>query len=316
MTEQSPPEPPEDEPILTTARERPGQVDVEALVQLLDADEGQARNESLMALGHVADYDADLVVDYTDEFIAALDDGFPVAESSAAQVLSRIVGEYPEEVRPAIPQLVEMLDQIPPLTGYRAGRTLAPLLSEYPEDFVDEADQLIDVVNDPQDASVPTEEDYEQMDDEKRAETEDRLRSRSEQARADVARTFGIREIAANSLVEVSEREPEAVAPRIEELVPALFSEPPVAQAATLDTIANVGQHDPDAVDPIVDDLIEVTQTQVPSIRAHAVQAIGYSEATAAIEPLRELAEDDDPELSDEFRELAAETADYLENEA
>ncbi|AGN01121.1 hypothetical protein L593_05860 [Salinarchaeum sp. Harcht-Bsk1] len=313
MTEQSPPEPPEDEQILTTARERPGQVDVEALVEVLDADEGQARNEALMALGRVADYDADMVVEYTDEFIESLNDGFPVAESSAAQVLSRIANEYPEEVRPAIPRLIEMLDQIPPLTGYRAGRTLAPLLAEFPEDFVSEADQLIDVVNDPQDASVPTEEDYERMDNEERAKTEDRLQSRAQQARADVARSFGIREIAANSLVEVSERAPEAVAPRIEDLTPALFTDPPIAQAATIDTIANIAQHDPDAVDPVVDDLIEVTQTQVNSIRAHAIQALGHAGATEAADPLRELAASDDPELTEELQDLAAETADFLE---
>lgn len=312
MTEQTPPE---DEPILETARENPEAVDLEKILPLLDREEGQARNVALMVLARVADDDPDRVVDHSDEIVEMLEDGFPVAESSAAQVLANIVHEHPEAVRPAIPELIDMLDQIPPLTGYRAGRSLGPLLDYAPEDFVSEADRLIDVVNEPPDPGIPDGEELMEMDEDERKELEDRLSSRREEARHDIARCFGIREVAANALVEVTDIEPEAVAPRVEDLVPAFFPDPPVVQAAAIDTVANVGKHDPAAVDPVVDDLIEVTQTQVNSIRAHAIQALGYAGATGAIDPLRELATDDDPELTDELQELAAETADFLENQ-
>lgn len=312
MSEQPPP----DQDILETAREDPELVDVDLVLQLLDREEGQARNVALMTLGYVASHDPDMVVEHTDQFIESLEDGFPVAESSAARVLAQIAPEYPEKVEPAVPELVDMLTQIPPLTGYRAGRALAPVLDHAPEAFVSEADELVDVVNDPPEPSLPTAEELEEMPDDQRQKFEDRLDSRQEEARDDVARCFGIREIAAHSLVEVSDLAPEAVVDRVEDLRPAIDTEPPVVQAATLDVIANVADYDPEAVEPLLDDVIERAEEDLPSVRAHAIKALGFAAAPEAVDSLREIADEDDPRIDEDLRELAAETADYIESNA
>lgn len=112
---------PEDEDLLETARERPEESDVDTLVSILEWDDNQARNVALMALAYVAADDPSRVVDHTDEIAERLDDEFPVAQTSATQVLAKIAPEYPEAVQPALPQLVEKLTQMPPLNGYRAG---------------------------------------------------------------------------------------------------------------------------------------------------------------------------------------------------
>lgn len=308
--------PPESEPILETARNDPELVDVEKVLSLLDMEEGQARNEALMALAHVADHDPDLVVEHTDRFIEALDDGFPVAESSAAQVLSRISPEYPDRVVPAIPRLVEMLDDVPPLTGFRAGRTLVPLLAHAPEEFLPKTEKLVEVLTNPPDPGIPSQEELEQMPNEQRKQVEERLEERQDEARKDIARTFGIREFTANALVEITEREPERVAPHVDEMAEWVDDGPTIVRAATIDAIANVAQHDQSAAEPAIDRLIHVAQTDANSVRAHAIQALGYAGATEAVEPLREVAASDDEELDDDLRDLATETADFLENEA
>lgn len=309
-------QPPESEPILETARNDPELVDVEKVLSLLDMNDGQARNEALMTLVHVADHDPDLVVEHTDRFVESLDDGFPVAESSAAQVLSRISPEYPERVVPAIPRLVEMLDDVPPLTGYRAGRALVPLLGHAPEEFVPKTEKLVEVLTDPPNPGIPSEEELDQMPQEQRKQIEERLEAREDEARKDIARTFGIREFTANALVEVTEREPERVAPHVGELAEWVDDGPTIVRGATIDAIANVAQHDQSAVEPAVDALIRVARTDANSVRAHAIQALGYAGATEAVEPLREVAASDDAELDEDVKDLAAETADFLENEA
>lgn len=309
--------PPEDEPILETARENPDAVDLDKILPLLDADLGQARNEALNVLFELAEDDPDRVVEHVDLVVERLDDEFVLAASTAAQVLASVGQEQPEEVLPAMPELVDMLDQLPPLVSYRAAGALIPLLSHDPDAFVPYADDLVDVLVDPPDPGIPTEEELQEMSPEEREEMKERLSSREKQARQDIARSYGVQEFAANAVVEVAEREPQLVADRAGELPPAFAEDPPIVQTATLDAVASVAEHDPDAVDPIVDDLIALSQrTTVNSVRAHAIQALGYAGATEAIEPLREIAASDDPQLKDDVRELATDTADFLEENA
>lgn len=310
-------QPPESETILETAQNDPEAVDVEKVVALLDHHEGDARNVALMTLNIVASHDPDLVVDHADPLIDALNDGYMVAESTAARVLARISEEYPETVRPAIPRLVEMLDEDPPLRRYRAGRALVPLLNHAPEDFLPVADDLVDVLVDPPNAGLPTPDDWDSMSEEEREQMKDVLEEREDEAKKDIARSFGVREFIANALVEVADREPERVSDRVDEIAEWLDDGPPVVRAPTIDVVRNVAQYDQSAAEPAIDKLIEVAQNDIRTTRVHAIQALGYAGATEAIEPLREIAaNDDDPELNDEVRDLAAETADFLENGA
>lgn len=305
--------PPEDEHLLETVRDDPDAVDVDVIVKLLDQEEGMVRNMGLMALTTIASDDPDRVVDHVDVIIDHLDEDFPVAESTAAQVLSKIAPEYPEAVRPAIPRLVELLDQMPPLTGYRAGRAIGPMLDQYPEDFAPLADDLLAITSDPPDTGVPTEEELDEMEPEIRDKVVDQLSARGEEVRHDIQRVYGIREIAIHVLVEVADVEPAALAGRVDELRPSFDNEPPIARAAAMDVVANVAKHDPSAVEPVVEDVIERARTDTRSVRVHAIQALGFAEATEAVEPLHEIAESDDEAVSEDLADLATETAAFIE---
>lgn len=305
MTEQAP----DERSILEAAEEDPDEVDVEAVLAVLEADQGTPRVVALRSLTLLAQDDPDRVIDHVDRIIEALEDGFPPAESAAARLLSVLAQDYPGEVRPALAELVHMLDQDPPMTGYRSARALAQLLYHDPEGFVPHADYLLDVLVDPPEVYAPTPEELKEMPDGERERVKNLLESRREAIAQDTARTYGIRELAANALVEVADVEPDAVSDRIDELPSVLSEEPGVVRAATIDVIANVAQEDPDAVEPAVEALIRVVEEDVESVQAHAVRALGYANATEAIDSLRDLAQADvDPELSG----LAADTADFL----
>lgn len=304
---------PDDEAILETARNDPESVDGDAVVALFDAERGRVRNVALRSLLFVAADDPDRVAAVADDVIERLDDEFSVAGSTAAAVLARIAVERPDRVRPALPTLVEKLDEQPPQTGYRAARALTPLLEDDPGAFVPEADALVDVLIDLPEVWAPDSAELREYPADERESISNLLASRREEVGRDKARTRGIREFATNALVEVSARDPDAVADRLEELSPALERDPPLARAAVADAIANVAEAEPAAAAPTIDALLDRLEDDETFVRAHAVRALGFAEATAAIEPLRELA---DGAESDELRALASETADWIADAA
>lgn len=309
-------EPPDDEHILETVREDPTAVEVDAVINLLDADLGTHRNIGLMALSTIALDHPDRVVDHVDVVMDHLDEEFPPAEGTSAQVLARLADEYPEEVRPAIPRLVELLGDMPPLTGYRAGRAIGPMLEHYPEDFTAHVDELLAITNDLPDAGVPSQEELDEMDPEIRDKVMDQLSSRGDEVKYDIQRVHGIREMTMHALVEVSDVEPEALVGRLTEIRPVFDEDPPIARGAAADVVANVAKHDTSAVEPVLDDVIEIARTDIRVARVHAIQALGYAEAPEAVEPLREVAASDDEAVSEEVSELATETADFIEAKA
>lgn len=299
---------PEDEAILETARTDPEAVDLETIVALFDAEQGQVRNVALRCVRFVAIDDPGRVAAISEHVVERLDDEFAVAGSTAAAVLARIAPEHPDAVRPAVPALVGKLDEHPPQTGYRAARALTPLLEDDPAEFVSEADVLFDVLVDPPEVWAPESEELQDLPRKKRESITNLLASRRDEITTDEARARVIREFAAHALVEVTALDPDAIADRLEELTPALAREPPLARAATIDVVANVAREESAAAAPVIEALIDRLEDDADVVRIHAVRALGFAEATDAVEPLRAVAEDADGELG----ELAADTADWL----
>jgi hypothetical protein len=299
---------PDDEAILETARTDPDAVDLETIVALFDADRGQVRNVALRCARVVASDDPSRVAAISEHILERLDDEFAVAGSTAAAVLASIAPDHPDTVRPAVPTLVDKLDEHPPQTGYRAARALTPLLEDDPAEFVSEADTLLDVVVDPPEVWAPEPDRLQDLPGTKRDSITNLLASRRDEIVTDEARVRVIREFAAHALVEVTALDPDAIADRLEDITPALSRDPPLARAATIDVIANVAKEKPAAAAPATEALIDLLEDDEEFVRTHAVRALGFAEATDAVEPLRAVAEDADGELG----ELAADTADWL----
>lgn len=298
--------------IYETAQEDPSEVDLDELLGYLETESATQRTTVLRAVTLVAQEDSDRVEERIDELRPSLEDDVVTPRTAAAYVFDFLAEEHPESVLPSMDQLVDMLDQEPPLLRYRAAGALIPLLAEYPEEFVEYTEELADVLANGPEVEIPDPDDPE-IPDEMREQVVQILDQRGEQFEDDKARSQGVFEFAANALVEVAEREPEAVAPHVEQIQEKADHERPIVRTAVLDTLATVAEHDAEAVGPVVDVLRERLGDDEEYVRAHAVRALGYANATEAVDDLRELADDEDAE--DDLRELADDTADWLEEQ-
>lgn len=298
------------EAILEAARENPETIDVDSLLETLDKQDGTTRTLVLRSLAFVAKEAPERVVDHADRFREALDDGYPVAESAAALVCLELAPDHPEAVRPAVPRLVAMLGEVPPRKGFRAAQALVPLLEADATPFVSTTDGLVDVVSDPPEVETPGPEELADLPETERKQRNETLSSRREEIQQDLSRTYGIQEFAAHALVEVAKEDPDALRDHVDDIRAGLDADPAAVRAATTDALATLAGADPDAIDPAVDDLVALVGADTNGVQAYAIRALGQAGATEAVEPLRELAADDDadPDLT----ELAGETADFL----
>lgn len=295
--------------LLQTAKEDPDAVDVEAALPNLDVEDPTVRNVTLRALTAVASDDADRVAPYADDLRPHLDDEFLVSQTAATGVFGFLAEEHPDTVVPSVETLVDLLDEEPPLLRFRAARTLSPLLASHTEEFVPHADRLVDVLTDGPTVEVPDPDDPE-IPDEMRDTVEGVLENRENELDKDVARSRGVFEFAANAVVEIAEIEPDELTDRVDDISTKVDAEQPLVRAAVVDTIATLAEDDPAVAAPAVDALRDQLDDEHEYIRAHAVRALGFAEATSAVDDLRALAEAD---VDDDLRELATDTADWLE---
>lgn len=295
-----------------TAKEDPDAVDVEDALSNLDYEDPTVRNLTLRALTALASDDADRVAPYVDDLRPHLDDEYLVSKTAATGVFGFLAENDPDDVVPSIPDLVDLLDQEPPLLRFRAARALSPLLAHSPEEFVPHTDRLVDVLVDGPEVTIPDPDDPE-IPEEMQESVASVLENREGEFDKDLARSRGVFEFAANAVVEIAERDPERVTDRVDDLATMVDDEQALVRTAVVDTLATLAEDDPDTVAPAVDALRDQLDDEHEYIRAHAVRALGFAEATDAVDDLRALAEED---VDEDLRELAVDTADWLESQA
>lgn len=293
--------------LVDTAKSDPDAIDLEEIEALLDDDWEEMRNTGLKVLVGVAVDDSDRVVALVDDVIDCLDESYGIARSHAALVLSLLAEDHADLVEPAIPQLVENLTDETPMYRYRAARAVALLAESKPDSFVEHTDELIELLVDGPTVSKPNPPD----DPSRRAEFQEQMK----QLEPDFARSAATKEVAANVLVEVAREDPTLCVERLEALLPVLRNddEVPHVRGAVIDVIRYVATADSDASDVAIDALLEHLEDDTTLVRARAIRALGFAEITDAIDSLRTIAESDPDE---DVRELAAETADWLEANA
>ncbi|MFP8890255.1 HEAT repeat domain-containing protein [Natrialbaceae archaeon A-CW2] len=293
------------------SKENPGAIDLEEVVEYLDHEDwGQVREWALQTITHVSAADPDRLETVIEDVRPHLEDEFLVAQNTAALLFARQARHDPEPVRESVPELLELLDQDPPILRFRAAGALAPLLADHVDVFVPHTDRLVEVlVDSPTVTLVPDEGELEELEDETVELLQELANDREEQYERDRKRSQGVREFAANAIVEVAEIEPDQIAPHVRVLATTINDDRPIVRTALLDTMAIIAQDDPEAVQPAIEAIRARLNDEVDYVRAHAVRALGYGEATEAIEDLRELADQD---VDENLRGLAADTADWL----
>lgn len=128
--------------------------------------------------------------------------------------------------------------------------------------------------------------------------------------REETALRFDARNKLVNVLVAVVEEEPAAVADDVPDVAALLDHDDEVVVSNAIDALAAYAEHDPALVEDHVDALIACLDHEDEQIRARTIRALGFAEATGAVDALRTVAEDDEDE---DVSEMAAETADFLE---
>lgn len=287
--------------LVETAKSDPESIDPEEIDRLLADDWEEMRNTGLKVLVGLAADDTDRVVPFTEEVIDCLDESYGLARSHAALVCWLVAEDRPDLVVPGIPQLVSNLRDTTPLYRFRAARAVAVLGRSRPEAFVEQTDALVGVIVEGPDLPEPG--------DPPEPEGEG-----VDLPEPDLARSAATKEVAVNVLVEVAGEAPSVVADHLPELLPELSNDDSVehVRGGIVDVVARIARADPDAAEPAVSPLIDLLDDDSTMIRSRAIRALGYAEATEAIGPLQDVAETD-PDA--DVRDLASETADWLEEE-
>ncbi|MEY7850607.1 hypothetical protein AB7C87_15575 [Natrarchaeobius sp. A-rgal3] len=297
--------------LLDAVQNDPDAIDLEVAEELLEAEGASGRTTALQAISVIAKEEPDRVLEYTDRVVELLDDDVLSVRTTAALALTSLSRNRPEAVVPAVPALVGILGEEPPLFRFRAAGALAPLTADHATAFVDHTDHLLEVLldgptfeEDPR--SVAT---SEELSSEEKQRTLSTLAGRSGEWKRARTRSNATREVAANVLVEVARVDPDQIASRLDRVLETLSADEAAVRGAGVEMVRHVGEDDPDAVEDAIDPLLALLD-DVAFVRARAIRALGYAEATAAIDPLREVATADE---NDDVADLAADTADWLD---
>lgn len=283
-------------------------VPVETLRSGLQSDDGGVRLHAANVASFVPREEVETLKAVLPALIDCLDDDKRVIVYQSTIALSLVAEDEPELLEDTVPRLVELLEHDLSLARTMAAKCLGHVALDHPEYFADQVDELVAAT-----ATAPTE-----VIDPDHIENPDLDRAQRETLRG-IEREEGVREqfareITANLLVELAEYDPALLEPHTETLADLLSGENVPVTTAIADVVAAMAREEPAVVDDAVEPLCAVLDHVDERLVATAVSALGFIGDPAAVDPLRELA--DDEERDEDLRDLATETADFLEGQS
>lgn len=282
------------------------EVDFDLVCEALVEETDLVRDRAADIMLTFADDDPESVLPALTEIGAAIDSDHVNVTNKAVSTVTLLTDDHLDDLEPVVEPLIHCLYGETPRTRAFAAKALRPIVQEHPEWLVPHVETLVSVVatklDDPT-ADVPDE----AYDHDEIAELFQKV---SEEERK---QQFLARGVAANLLYEAVVTDPSAGRPHVEALVAALNENDATVTAAVVDTIAAIGERDPIAIEDAVPALIDYLDFPSEEVRARAVKALGFSADDRAVAPLRELAADE--EGNEDLRAMAAETADWIDNE-
>jgi len=306
-----------------TVRRSPEDADIEELAGLVQAEESDARNHALTALGLVvsergddvaslvglladrtdhedvltqfgavsclavlAEHDHDAVLPFTGEVIKVLD---PSADAGVLEegisFVAAVAEDHPEYVRAAAPKLAALLSEDPPHEKELLG-ALVDVAREEPDAVASVASPLRTYVSDEQS----------QYRARGLAALGYATKESPEVAEASIptlvelleASSDPVRANAAGVLADLSSEYPDKLVGACEQLAPLATDEDANAQHNATYVLSQVAQQYPGAVEPAVNELIAALEADRSDTRFSACRALGYVGAESAIDPLEE----------------------------
>lgn len=287
----------------------PEQVPTGALESALGHDENLVRTRGAKVAAAVVGDDPEMVAQHTSQLIANLDHERTNVVVHSALALASVIETAPDRAAEAVGPIVALLDEDPPIVQSAASQFVRTSITEAPEAFLPHVDQLVERTLQPPAEMIP--------EDAIAATEDDNRREIMQDVNEDEGRRqWATRLVTANMLAELARVEPTAVAPHIADLSALLDPESDDVGVTTTvaDLVGTVAEHDPALADDAVDPLIGVLDHYDDPTVATAVTALGFLDDPAAVGPLRAVADDDERDA--DLRELAAETATFVEQRA
>lgn len=289
----------------------PERVPMEALETALTAEEASTRIDAARLAASVAKAEPTAIEPVVPSLADGLEDDTSIVAFQSLKALMALSRASPAELEPAVPGMVGLLKHDLPLVQSVAARTLGHLSGDHPEFFVDHVPALLAATDQP-DATVlePDEVDAEMI---RLERTQHRQANNEATTQREIAR-----ETAPNLLVEVATHDPSALAPHADAVVELLEDRNAGVVAAAADVVATLAADSPDedvaeALEAAVDPLVDQFDHFDDGVVANAIAALGYLEAEETSDDIATVA--DDEERPAELRELAADTAAYLEDD-
>lgn len=281
-------------------------VPVETLRSGLKSDESTVRMHAVNVASFVPREQIETLKAVREELFDLLEDEYGVVVYQATIALSLIAEDEPALVEPAIPRIVELLDGDHTTAATIAAQILGYVALEHPEMLIGEVDRLLARTAQPTRAIV----DEETVAEQDRDRTEENpLKHVNYEGQSRQRRT---RDITANLLVEVAEHDPTVLLDHVDTIVDILEDDDVVVVTAMADVVSALAREDRSAVTPAVDPLVSHLDRADDTLVATVVTALGFVGDPAAIEDLRALSNDED--RPEDLRDLAAETADFIED--
>lgn len=280
----------------------PDDVSLAALRSGLDSDDDQVRTHAAKVAAVLAQSDVDAVADLLDALADRLEDQWNVVVYQTMIALHTVAEERPGDLEPVVPEVVGVLHRDLPVLKVLTARTLGHVAVDDAGTLTDHVEVLVDAVREEPDDIL----DRENLEE---ATREDHTYHERVNREGQTQQTLA-REIVANVLVEVTEADPAAVEPHVSSVIDLLGDDDGAVVSASADVVGTIGRADAAAVADAVDPLCDLLDHRDEAVAANAISALGYVGDPAAVDPLREVAEDE--ARDEELRELAADTADFL----
>lgn len=280
-------------------------VPVDVLRSGLESDDEKVRRHAARVAASLSEDELETVVEVVPQVTDCLGSESRVIASKSAIALSIVAEERPAELEDAVAPLVDLLVDDLALLRVYASRALAHVSLEHPEFLLGTEETLVAALGLEPEVPMDREKLREETPTAENFESLDRYNVEEER------RQIAARSVAANLLVEVADLEPERLVPYAQYVVEALDSKRPTVVLASLDVLGQVARIDADAASPAVEPVSEYLEASDDQLAATAVTTLGYIGDGRSVEPLRELAVDDDRDQ--DVRELAEETATFIE---
>lgn len=232
----------------------------------------ELRSDAVTVVAAIADASPGAVVDAVPRLAALLQEDIAV-DGTLLSAIYRIAGAYPDAVVPVVPQLVESLDASETSRRIGAFGVLGMIAKEHPHAAAESIPAAIRSL----DATDPK-----------------------------------VRANAAGLLADLADEYPERVLPAVSRVIELLDDADQHARYNATSILARVAEPHPAAVEVAIDPLVHALDDEFAYTRSNACWALGYLDAEAALDRLREI-ERDDPD--EEVRRAASVAVEAITDE-